>query len=287
MKQFKDMYRYVLEHGTVKPNRTGVPTIGVFGYTMRFDLSQGFPLVTSKKVPFKLVATELLWFIAGGRNVKQLQEQGNHIWDEWAREDGDLGPVYGAQWRSWVTPVWNDDGSLEGTTTIDQLANVTRTLMEKPQDRRMIVTAWNPGEIADMALPPCHLLFQFNTRWVPIAEGQGFYKLDCLMYQRSCDTFLGVPFNVASYALLTQMMAKVVGMEPGEFIWVGGDVHIYENHVEQVKRYLENPEYCLPRVKLHNDAEKGCQYSMDDFKLEHIELVGYKAHETIKADVAV
>ena len=262
MKQYLDLLRHIRANGVM--NRTGTGTQSIFGYQMRFDLSKGFPLLTTKKVHLKSIIYELLWFIAGDTNVKFLQDHGVTIWDEWADENGDLGPVYGHQWRSWPAP---------NGKTIDQLFNVIQTIMRNPDSRRMLVTAWNPAEIDQMALPPCHCLFQFY-----VADG----KLSCQLYQRSADVFLGVPFNIASYALLTLMIAQVCGLKPGEFIHTTGDTHIYRNHFEQVATQLSREPKPLPRMRLNPDVK-----SIFDFKFEDFTLEGYDPWPAIKAPVAV
>ena len=264
MKQYLDLMRHVLENGTDKTDRTGTGTRSVFGAQMRFDLRDGFPLVTTKKVHLKSVIYELLWFLRGDTNVKWLQERGVSIWDEWADENGDLGPVYSAQWRSWPTP---DGGS------IDQIAQVIEQIKRTPDSRRLIVNAWNVAQIEDMALPPCHAMFQFY-----VADG----RLSCQLYQRSADLFLGVPFNIASYALLTLMVAQVCGLEPGEFIWTGGDVHLYSNHMEQVERQLAREPRSLPVMHLNPAVKDIFEFRYEDFRLE-----GYDPHPGIKAPVAV
>ena len=264
MKQYLDLLRYIREHGTMKTDRTGVGTQSIFGYQMRFDLSKGFPLLTTKKVHLKSVIYELLWFISGDTNIKYLKDHGVSIWDEWADENGDLGPVYGHQWRSWPTP----DGG-----TIDQLSNVIETLKQHPDSRRMIVSAWNVAEIDRMHLPPCHMMFQFY-----VANG----KLSCLLYQRSCDMFLGVPFNIASYALLTMMIAQVCELKLGEFVHTLGDTHIYHNHFEQVKEQLSRVPLELPQMKINPDIK-----DINDFKFEDFELQNYQSYPPIKATVAV
>ena len=261
MQQYLDLLRDIMENGVDKMDRTGTGTRSVFGRQMRFDLSKGFPLVTTKKVHFKSIIYELLWFLKGDTNVKYLQDHGVRIWNEWADENGELGPVYGSQWRN-----WNGEG-------IDQIAEVIATLKKNPNDRRMIVSAWNVGKIAEMHLPPCHMMFQFY-----VANN----KLSCMLYQRSCDMFLGVPFNIASYALLTMMVAQVCGYEPGEFVHTLGDTHIYHNHFEQVKEQLSHTPYPLPQMKI-NPAVK----DINDFKYEDFELVNYQSYDTIKAKVAV
>ena len=264
MKQYLDLLRHIRAHGVMKEDRTGTGTQSVFGYQMRFDLSEGFPLLTTKKVHLKSIIYELLWFIAGDTNVKYLQDHGVTIWDEWADADGNLGPVYGHQWRSWPTP----DGR-----AIDQLSMVIDTIKRNPDSRRMLVTAWNPAEVDQMALPPCHCLFQFY-----VADG----KLSCQLYQRSADVFLGVPFNIASYALLTMMIAQVCGLQPGEFVHTTGDTHIYRNHFEQVATQLSREPRPLPRMRLNPDVK-----SLFDFKYEDFTLEGYDPWPAIKAPVAV
>lgn len=264
MKPYHDFLRHILNNGVQKGDRTGTGTVSVFGYQMRFDLEKGFPLVTTKKVHMKSIIHELLWFLKGDTNIKYLKDNGVKIWDEWADADGNLGPVYGYQWRSWPTA----DGS-----HIDQISQVIEQIKKKPNDRRMIVSAWNVGEIKNMALPPCHMFFQFY-----VANG----KLSCQLYQRSADSFLGVPFNIASYALLTQMIAQVCGLKPGEFIHTFGDAHIYNNHLDQVQELLSRQPYPLPEMHLNPNIT-----NIFDFKYEDFELVGYQHHEAIKAPVAV
>ena len=264
MKQYLDLLRHIRENGVMKEDRTGTGTQSVFGYQMRFDLSEGFPLLTTKKVHLKSIIYELLWFIAGDTNVKYLQDHGVTIWDEWADENGDLGPVYGHQWRSWPAP--------EGRV-IDQLSRVIDTIRRNPDSRRMLVTAWNPAEVDKMALPPCHCLFQFY-----VAGG----KLSCQLYQRSADVFLGVPFNIASYALLTMMIAQVCGLEPGEFVHTTGDTHIYRNHFDQVATQLSREPRPLPRMRLNPDIKSIFDFTYEDFTLE-----GYDPWPAIKAPVAV
>jgi thymidylate synthase len=261
--QYEDLLRRVLEHGTPKEDRTGVGTLSLFGERLRYDLSRDFPLVTTKKVHFRSIAYELLWFLRGDGNVGWLQDNGVTIWDEWAAEDGSLGPVYGVQWRSWPTP----DGG-----TVDQIANVLSTLRSDPDSRRMLVSAWNVGALPEMALAPCHALFQFY-----VADG----RLSCQLYQRSADLFLGVPFNIASYALLTRMVAQQVGLEPGEFIWVGGDCHIYNNHVPQVREQLSREVRPFPRLEI-SPAASLFEYAYEDFR-----LLDYDPHPAIKGAVAV
>jgi len=261
--QYEDLLRLVLATGTHKDDRTGTGTRSVFGHQLRYDLSAGFPLITTKRVHFRSVAYELLWFLRGDSNVRWLQEHGVTIWDEWADADGELGPVYGVQWRSWPTP----DGR-----HIDQISAVLEQLRSNPDSRRLIVSAWNVGELANMALPPCHAFFQFY-----VADG----RLSCQLYQRSADLFLGVPFNLASYALLTHMVAQQVDLEPGEFIWTGGDCHIYDNHVEQVREQLSREAYPFPALRLRRAA------SLFDYAFEDFEVDGYQHHPTIKAPIAV
>lgn len=265
---YEDLMRTVLREGTLKSDRTGTGTISLFGRQMRFDLSRSFPLITTKKVYFRGIAYELLWFLKGSQNVRWLQENHVHIWDEWADpETGDLGPVYGVQWRSWPAPTPEDPHR-----TIDQIAKVLDLIRAHPDSRRMIVTAWNPAQVDSMALPPCHALFQFY-----VADG----RLSCQLYQRSCDMFLGVPFNIASYALLTLMMAQQAGLEPGEFVWTGGDCHIYDNHVEQVLEQLSRKPYPYPTMRIRK-ADSIFSYQYEDF-----EVVDYQCHPAIKAPVAV
>ena len=262
-RQYLDLLADILENGVQRGDRTGTGTLGVFGRQMRFDLAQGFPLLTTKKLHRKSIFVELLWFLRGDTNVRWLQERGVSIWDEWAAEDGELGPVYGKQWRSWTAP----DGRV-----IDQIAAVVESLKTNPNSRRHIVSAWNPAEIEDMALPPCHCLFQFF-----VADG----KLSCQLYQRSADVFLGVPYNIASYALLTMMMAKVTGLEPGEFVHTLGDAHLYLNHLDQAREQLARDPLPLPRLEIADKADL-FSYDYEDFKLR-----GYKAHEKIAAPIAV
>jgi thymidylate synthase len=254
----------ILQNGVDRGDRTGTGTRGVFGRQLRFDLSAGFPLLTTKKVHLKSIILELLWFLRGDSNVRWLQEQGVTIWDEWANEEGELGPVYGKQWRSWETK----DGRV-----IDQIANVVAAIKTNPNSRRHIVSAWNPAEVDQMALPPCHCLFQFF-----VADG----KLSCQLYQRSADVFLGVPFNIASYALLTQMMAQVTGLQPGEFVHTFGDAHLYYNHFDQARTQLARTPYAPPQMLINPDRADIFAFEYSDFKLE-----GYTAHPTIKAPIAV
>jgi len=261
MKQYLELLKDILENGVDKTDRTGVGTRSVFGRQMRFDLNEGFPLITTKKVHLKSIIYELLWFIKGDTNVKYLQDNGVRIWNEWADENGNLGPVYGAQWRN-----FNGSG-------IDQLAEVIERIKTNPNDRRLIVTAWNPCQIKDMKLPPCHMMFQFY-----VANG----KLSCMLYQRSCDMFLGVPFNIASYALLTMMVAKVCGLGLGDFVHTLGDAHIYHNHFEQVYEQLGRTPLKLPTMKIVRDVK-----DINDFRFEDFALVDYQCHDAIKAKVAV
>lgn len=264
MKQYLTLLGDTLRYGTKKADRTGTGTLSIFGCQMRFNLSEGFPLVTTKKVHLKSVIHELLWFLRGDTNIRYLKDNGVAIWDEWADENGDLGPVYGKQWRNWDAP----DGR-----KIDQLKDVLSTLKSSPDSRRMIVTAWNPADLEKMALHPCHSLFQFY-----VADG----KLSCQLYQRSADLFLGVPFNIASYALLTMMIAQECGYTPWEFIWTGGDTHIYLNHLDQVRLQLRRDPRPLPKMVLNPEVKTVFDFNYDDFK-----LIGYDPHPAIKAPVAV
>ena len=264
MQQYLNLLRHIRENGVMKEDRTGTGTQSVFGYQMRFNLADGFPLLTTKKVHLKSIIHELLWFISGDTNIKYLRENGVTIWDEWADENGNLGPVYGHQWRSWPSP---------NGEAIDQLSNVINLIQHNPDSRRMLVTAWNPGEIDKMALPPCHCLFQFY-----VANG----KLSCQLYQRSADVFLGVPFNIASYALLTMMIAQVSGLEPGEFIHTTGDTHIYKNHFDQVALQLSREPRKLPTMHINPEVK-----SIFDFRYEDFTLEGYDPWPAIKAPVAV
>jgi thymidylate synthase len=260
---YEDLLRRVLADGTHKDDRTGTGTRSVFGAQLRYDLSRGFPLITTKRVHLRSIAYELLWFLRGESNVRWLQERGVSIWDEWADADGELGPVYGVQWRSWPTP---DGGH------VDQIAGVIDQIRSNPDSRRLLVSAWNVADLPDMALPPCHLLFQFY-----VADG----RLSCQLYQRSADLFLGVPFNIASYALLTHMVAAQTGLEVGDFVWTGGDCHIYDNHVDQVRLQLDRDPYPYPTLRLAS------RDSIFDYQFEDIEVLDYVHHPTIKAPVAV
>ncbi len=264
MRQYETFMRHVYENGITKTDRTGTGTKSVFGYQMRFDLQEGFPLITTKKLHTKSIFIELLWFLRGGSNVRWLQERGVSIWNEWADENGDLGPVYGVQWRSWPTP---DGGH------IDQIAQVLEQIKQNPDSRRLIVSAWNVSDIPNMALPPCHAFFQFY-----VADG----KLSCQLYQRSADIFLGVPFNIASYALLTHLVAQQCDLDVGEFIWTGGDCHLYSNHMEQVVEQLSREPYPYPRLNILRKPASLFEYEYEDF-----EIVDYQAHPHIKAPVAV
>ena len=264
MQQYLDMMRLVRDTGARKDDRTGTGTLSIFGHQMRFDLAQGFPLVTTKKLHLRSIIHELLWFLSGDSNIRYLKENGVSIWDEWADENGELGPVYGVQWRSWPTP----DGR-----KIDQVAQVVQQLRENPDSRRIILSAWNVADIEHMALPPCHCLFQFY-----VADG----KLSCQLYQRSCDIFLGVPFNIASYALLTHMLAQQSDLNVGEFIWTGGDCHLYLNHLEQADEQLSREPLPLPTL-----AIKRRPPSLFDYRFEDFEILNYEAHPHIKAAVAV
>lgn len=264
MKAYLDLLRTILEHGTDKSDRTGTGTRSYFGYQMRFDLAEGFPLLTTKKLHTRSIFYELLWMLKGDTNIQYLHDHGVTIWDEWADENGDLGPVYGKQWRSWAAP----DGRV-----IDQIADVVAQIKRNPDSRRLMVSAWNPADVDQMALPPCHAFFQFY-----VADG----KLSCQLYQRSADVFLGVPFNIASYALLTSMMAQVCGLKPGSFIHTLGDAHLYSNHLEQARLQLTRTPYPLPTLEL-NPAVR----NLDDFTYEDIRILNYQAHPHIKADVAV
>lgn len=264
MKQYHDLLQHILDNGVEKNDRTGTGTLSCFGYQMRFDLSEGFPLLTTKKLHLRSIIHELLWFLQGDTNIKYLKDNGVRIWDEWADENGDLGPVYGYQWRSWPNP----DGS-----HTDQIVKLLDQLKNNPDSRRHIVSAWNPSFIDEMALPPCHCLFQFF-----VADG----KLSCQLYQRSADTFLGVPFNIASYAILTMMLAQVCGLQAGEFVHTFGDVHLYKNHIEQAQLQLTRDFRPLPQMKLNPEVK-----DLFDFKFEDFELVNYDPHPHIKAEVSV
>ncbi len=264
MKQYLDLMRHVLEQGVRKEDRTGTGTLSVFGYQMRFDLEAGFPLVTTKKLHLRSIIHELLWFIAGETNIRYLNENGVTIWDEWANDAGELGPVYGRQWRAWPKP---------GGGHVDQLSEVVEQIAANPDSRRLIVSAWNVAELDDMALPPCHAFFQFY-----VAEG----RLSCQLYQRSADIFLGVPFNIASYALLTLMIAQVTGLRPGHFVHTLGDAHLYLNHLEQARRQLARDPFPPPRMALNPDVRSLFEFTFDDFQ-----LLDYQAHPHIKAPVAV
>ena len=264
MKQYLDLMRYVLEHGHRKSDRTGTGTLSVFGWQMRFNLDEGFPLLTTKKLHTRSIIHELLWFLQGDTNIRYLKDNGVSIWDDWADGNGDLGPVYGKQWRRWETA----DGR-----TVDQIARLIDGLKHNPDSRRHLVSAWNPGEVDGMALPPCHALFQFYV------AGD---RLSCQLYQRSADIFLGVPFNIASYALLTMMVAQVCGLRPGDFVWTGGDCHLYVNHLEQAALQLAREPRTLPTLKLNPDVKDIFSFRFEDFVLE-----GYDPHPHIKADVAV
>ncbi len=261
---YEALMRHVFEHGVARSDRTGTGTKSVFGHQMRFDLAQGFPLVTTKKVHWKSIAIELLWFLRGESNVRWLREHGVTIWDEWAREDGELGPVYGVQWRSWPLP---------GGGHVDQIAQLVQQIRAEPDSRRLVVSAWNVADLPRMALAPCHAFFQFY-----VAGG----RLSCQLYQRSADIFLGVPFNIASYALLTHMLAQQCDLEPGEFIWTGGDCHLYNNHVEQVRTQLEREPRPWPRLVIKRRPPSIFDYAYEDFAIE-----GYDPHPAIKAPVAV
>ncbi len=275
MKQYHDMLEYILANGVESEDRTGTGTISVFGYQNRYDLSKGFPLVTTKRVHWKSVVVELLWFLRGDTNVKWLNDNGCTIWDEWADYNGDLGPVYGKQWRDWSTWTWLPDDTwfIEPKGFIDQIANVIEQIKTNPNDRGIIVSAWNVAELEEMALRPCHCLFQFYVR-----NG----KLSCQLYQRSADAFLGVPFNIASYALLTHMIAQVCDLKVGEFVHTFGDLHIYKNHLEQVKLQLTREPRPLPLLVLN-----GAIKDIDDFALDDIMISGYDPHPAIKGEVAV
>ena len=264
MRQYLDLMRHVRDNGTIKGDRTGTGTVSVFGHQMRFDLSEGFPLVTTKKLHLRSIIHELLWFLMGDSNIRYLKENGVSIWDDWADENGDLGPVYGVQWRSWPTP---DGGS------VDQISQIMQQLKASPDSRRIMLSAWNVAEIENMALPPCHCLFQFY-----VADG----KLSCQLYQRSCDIFLGVPFNIASYALLTHMLAQQADLDVGDFVWTGGDCHLYSNHMEQTDLQLSREPLALPKLGIKRRPD-----SIFDYKFEDFEILDYESHPHIKAAVAV
>jgi thymidylate synthase len=264
MQQYLDLMRHVRDTGTAKADRTGTGTISVFGHQMRFDLSAGFPLVTTKKLHLRSIIHELLWFLSGDSNIRYLKENGVSIWDDWADEDGELGPVYGVQWRNWPTP----DGR-----SVDQISQIVQQLRETPDSRRILLSAWNVAEIENMALPPCHCLFQFY-----VADG----KLSCQLYQRSCDIFLGVPFNIASYALLTHILAQQTDLAVGDFVWTGGDCHLYSNHLEQADQQLSREPLSLPRLAIKRRPD-----SIFDYKFEDFEILNYVSHPHIKAAIAV
>ena len=264
MHQYLSLMRHVRENGVKKEDRTGTGTLSLFGHQMRFDLSEGFPVITTKKLHLRSIIHELLWFLSGGSNIQYLKDNGVSIWDSWADDNGELGPVYGVQWRNWPTP---DGGS------VDQIAQIVQQLREDPDSRRIMLSAWNVGEIENMALPPCHCLFQF---WV--AEG----KLSCQLYQRSCDIFLGVPFNIASYALLTHMLAQQADLGVGDFVWTGGDCHLYSNHLEQADEQLQREPLPLPRLAIKRRPPSIFDYEYDDF-----EILNYESHPHIRAAVAV
>jgi len=261
--QYENLLGHVLEHGSSRPDRTGTGSRSIFGHQLRYDLSNGFPLVTTKRVHFRSIAYELLWFLRGESNVSWLQDHGVTIWDEWAAPDGDLGPVYGVQWRAWPTP---------SGAQVDQISAVLETLRKDPHSRRMVVSAWNVGEIPQMALPPCHALFQFY-----VADG----RLSCQLYQRSADLFLGVPFNIAGYALLVHLVAEQVGLRAGDFVWTGGDCHIYDNHVEQVREQLSRAAFPFPQLRVRPSP------SLFDYAYEDLDVVGYEHHPALKGPVAV
>ncbi|HRW99967.1 MAG TPA: thymidylate synthase [Cyclobacteriaceae bacterium] len=264
MKQYLDLMKDILDNGSRKTDRTGTGTFSVFGRQLRFDLNEGFPLVTTKKLHLRSIIYELLWFLNGDTNIKYLNDNGVTIWDEWADENGELGPVYGSQWRSWPAP---------NGKSIDQISKVLDQIKNKPDSRRHIVSAWNPAEVDNMALPPCHALFQFY-----VADG----RLSCQLYQRSADYFLGVPFNIASYALLTHMVAQQCDLNPGEFVWTGGDVHLYTNHIEQAQTQLSREPYPLPQLRIKRKPPTLFDYQFEDF-----EIVNYQSHPSIKAPIAV
>ncbi len=264
MKPYLELMQKILDQGAIKDDRTGTGTLSIFGHQMRFDLQQGFPLVTTKKLHLRSIIHELLWFLSGETNIAYLTENKVRIWDEWADKEGNLGPVYGSQWRSWPTP--------EGQS-IDQISELIEQIKNNPNSRRLIVCAWNVGQISQMALPPCHLLFQFY-----VANG----KLSCQLYQRSCDVFLGVPFNIASYSLLTHMVAQQCNLDVGDFIWTGGDTHLYSNHIEQTKLQLQREPMVLPKLVINRKPKNIFDYKFEDFMID-----GYQSHPHIKADVAI
>ena len=264
MRQYLDLMQHILDHGVEKGDRTGTGTRAVFGYQMRFDLARGFPLLTTKKLHLRSIIYELLWFLKGDTNIKYLKKHGVRIWDEWADENGDLGPVYGFQWRFWQDP--------EGGV-VDQISTAVEQIKSNPNSRRILVSAWNVGQIDKMALPPCHLLFQFY-----VAEG----RLSCQLYQRSADVFLGVPFNIASYSLLTMMIAQVCGLQPGDFVHTLGDTHLYKNHIDKARIQLDREPYPLPTMKINPDVDSIFGFQFEDFQLE-----GYQAHPHIKAEVSI
>src|SRR4051794_17052943 len=273
MQQYQQLLQHILDNGVTKTDRTGTGTTSVFGYQMRFDLSKGFPLVTTKKLHIKSIIYELLWFLKGDTNIKYLTDNGVRIWNEWADENGELGPVYGKQWRSWQ----GADGKV-----VDQISDVINQIKNNPDSRRMIVSAWNVGELSEMALMPCHALFQFYVAPANAAKGETLGRLSCQLYQRSADVFLGVPFNIASYALLTMMIAQVCDLDCGDFVHTFGDVHIYSNHLEQVKLQLARTPYPLPRMKINADVKDIFSFQFQDFTLEN-----YQYHPAIKGVVAV
>ena len=275
MEQYLALLKHIKENGVYKSDRTGTGTTSCFGYQMRFDLQKGFPLVTTKKLHLKSIIYELLWFLKGETNIKYLKENNVRIWDEWANEQGELGPVYGKQWRSWATGSGTEDAQ-----AIDQISDVIRQIKTNPDSRRLIVSAWNVADLPNMALMPCHVLFQFYVS--PAPDGTGRSRLSCQLYQRSADVFLGVPFNIASYALLTLMIAQVCDLEPGEFIHTFGDVHIYSNHIEQVNLQLSRTPYPLPTMQLNPEVK-----NIFDFRFEDFTLQNYQCHPAIKAPVAV
>jgi len=290
MRQYLELLKKIMLDGQKKEDRTGTGTISIFGTMMRFDLRYGFPLVTTKKIHLKSVIHELLWFIEGDTNVKYLQDNGVRIWNEWADKDGNLGPVYGYQWRNWEK--FDQSVGIYIKRSVDQLKEAIDLIKNKPESRRIIVSAWNPADIPKMALAPCHCLFQFNCREIHPSERSNYkdfynketpkYFLDCRLDQRSCDSFLGLPFNIASYALLTHMVAQVTNTVPGDFVWMGGDTHIYSNHFQQVNTQLEREPYPLPTLKLNPEID-----NIDDFTYNDIEIVGYNHHPRIKAPISV